>query len=104
MFTTKLLGKILFGICLMSALSGCETAQGNKRNQGHLDDSAVTAKVTEALAKDPILQKYRIEVLTVSGEVVLKGHVDSPQDVYKAAEVVNKVEGVKSLLNLLSDK
>jgi len=103
MFKSKLLGKILIGISVVTSLSGCETTQ-NQIKQKHLDDATVTAKVKEAISKDPTLQKYKIDVLTVSGEVVLKGHVDSLKDVFKAAEIVNKIEGVQSLLNDLSEK
>ena len=99
MFTSKLLGKLLIAICLVTSLSACETT----RNL-HLDDATVTAKVKEALSKDPTLRKYTLDVYTVSGEVVLRGHVDSIKDVYKAAEIVNKVEGVHFLLNDLSEK
>jgi hyperosmotically inducible periplasmic protein len=106
MFKSKLIGKILLGICLVTSLSGCETTQNTQmqQNNKHLDDAAVTARVKEALSKEPTLQKYAIDVLTVSGEVVLKGHVDSLKDVLKAAEIVNKVKGVQSLLNDLSEK
>jgi osmotically-inducible protein OsmY len=70
----------------------------------HLDDAVVTANVKESLSKDPTLQKYTIDVSTVSGKVVLSGHVDSLEDVYRAAKIVNSVEGVQSLFNDLSEK
>jgi osmotically-inducible protein OsmY len=106
MFKSKLLSKVLIGISLVTSLSGCETTQNQmmKLNQVHLDDVVVTAKVKESLSKDPTLQKYTIDVSTVSGEVVLRGHVDSLEDVYRAAKIVNKVEGVQFLLNDLSEK
>lgn len=106
MFKLKILSKVLIGVSLVTSLSGCETAKNQmmERSQVHLDDAVVTAKVRESLSKDPILQKYTIEVFTVSGEVVLRGHVGSLDDVYRAAEIVNKVEGVQSLLNDLSEK
>ena len=106
MYKSKLLSKVLIGISLVTSLSGCETTQSQmmKRKQVHLDDAVVTAKVKESLSKDPILQKYTIAVFTVSGEVVLRGHVGSLDDVYRAAEIVNNVEGVQSLLNDLSEK
>lgn len=106
MVRSKLLCKVLIGICLATSLSGCDTTQNQmmKRNQVHLDDAVVTAKVKESLSKDQTLQKYTIDVSTVSGEVELRGHVDSLEDVYKAAKIVNKVEGVKFLLNDLSEK
>jgi osmotically-inducible protein OsmY len=106
MFKSKLLIKVLIGIGLVTSISGCETTQNQmmKRNQVRLDDVEVTAKVKESLSKDPTLQKYTIDVFTVSGEVVLRGHVDSLEDVYRAAIIVNGVEGVQSLLNDLSEK
>ena len=106
MFKLRLLSKVLIGISLVTSLSGCETTQNQmmNRNQVRLDDAVVTAKVKESLSKDPTLQKYTIEVFTISGEVVLRGHVDSLEDVYRAAKIVNNVEGVQSLLNDLSEK
>jgi len=106
MFKSNLLSKVLIGISLVTSLSGCETTQSRmmKQNQVHLDDAVVTAKVKESLSKDPTLQKYTIEVFTMSGEVVLRGNVNSIEDVYRAAKIVNEVEGVRSLLNDLSEK
>ena len=106
MFKSKLLSNVLIGISLVTSLSGCETIQNQmmERNIVHLDDAVVTAKVKESLSKDPILQKYTINVFTVSGQVVLRGNVGSLEDVYRAAEIVNNVEGVQSLLNDLSEK
>ena len=102
----KLLCQVLIGVCLVTSLSGCNTTQNQmiKLNQMHLDDAVITAKVKESLLKDPTLQKYTIDVSTVSGEVELKGHVDSLEDVYRAAKIVNKVGGVKFLQNFLSEK
>ena len=103
MFKSKLLSRFLIGISLAASLSGCETTQ-NHMMERHLDDAAVTAKVKESLSKDPILQKYTIDVSTQSGKVVLRGHVDSLEDVYRAAKIVYSVEGVQFLFNDLSEK
>ena len=103
MFKLNILSNVLIGISLVTFLSGCETIQ-NQMMERHLDDAAVTAKVKESLSKDPILQKYTIDVSTQSGKVVLRGHVDSLEDVYKAAKIVNSVEGVQFLFNDLSEK
>ncbi len=104
MVRSNFLLKTLASLCLIAALVGCETSQGQKRTKVHLDDAVVTQKVKEALANDPTLQKYTIDVRTLDGEVVLKGHVGSLQDVFRAAEIVNKVDGVESLYNGLSEK
>jgi osmotically-inducible protein OsmY len=103
MFKSKLLSNVLVGISLVTSLSGCETTQ-NQMMERHLDDAVVTANVKESLSKDPTLQKYTIDVSTKSGKVVLSGHVDSLEDVYRAAKIVNSVEGVQSLFNDLSEK
>jgi len=103
MFTLKLLYRVLIGIGLVASLSACATP-GELMMERKKDDAAVTAKVKEALSKEPTLRKYTLDVYTVSGEVVLRGHVDSIKDVYKAAEIVNKVKGVQFLLNDLSEK
>ncbi len=76
----------------------------HQMSEVHYDDQTVTAKVKAALSNDPTLKKYAIGVQTIKGEVVLEGKVDSMQDVYKAAEVVNHVEGVQSLFNDLDVK
>lgn len=105
MVKLKPLRMLLTSIGLLAALAACETTQNKgKTSKAHLDDAVVTTKVKEALAKDPNLQKYAIEVNTISGEVILRGHVGSVQDVYRAAEVVHGVEGVQSMLNDLSEK
>ena len=106
MFKANVFVKSAICISLITVLSGCETfqSQEQKREQVHLNDAVVTANVKEALAKEPTLQKYTIDVQTVSGEVVLRGHVGSGQDIFKAAEIVNKVEGVQWLLNDLTYK
>ena len=104
MFASKLLCRMLIVISLIALLSGCAGFQTGRRELVTLDDSVVTANVKDALAKDPILGKYKIDVNTVSGEVILRGRVGSLQDVYHAAEVVNNVRGVHSLFNDLSEK
>ncbi len=103
MSTLKVLSKILIGITLVSALSACETTE-QMRQRSQENDAAITAKVQESLAQDPVLKKYAINVFTLSGEVVLRGHVDSAEDVYRAARIVNKIKGVQSLFNDLSEK
>ena len=103
MFRPKFLSIVMIWTGLVTSLSGCETAL-MKQNQVHLDDAAITTKVKESLSKDPILQKYTIDVSTLSGEVELRGHVDSLEDVYRAAKIVNHIDGVRFLLNDLSEK
>lgn len=76
----------------------------NQKPEQHFSDQTVTTMVKAALANDPTLRRYIINVKTINGEVLLEGQVDSLNDVYKAAEVVNRVDGVKSLYNGLDVK
>ena len=98
--------KLLASICLIVTLVGCAvTATTQNQNaMQHFDDSTITAKVKVAISNDSVLKKFAIDVRTYKGEVVLKGVVDTQQDVLHAAEIVTRVEGVVSLFNDLDVK
>ncbi len=95
--------KSLVCVCSIIALWGCAAMQNQSSGQP-VDDQAITAGVQAALSKDPSLEKYMITVQTFKGEVVLRGRVDTQQDVGRAAEVVHGVKGVVSLYNDLAVK
>ena len=63
----------------------------------YVKDSVITTKVKALLAKDDLLNSVRMGVKTYAGIVQLSGFVDSPQTVYKAAEITSSVKGVKSI-------
>jgi len=98
MITLRSFGMCLACMCLIASMLGCATTQ-SLTSQQHFSDQTITAKVKDALSRDPSLIKFAIQVRTLKGEVVLEGNVASIEDVYKAAAIVNHVDGVTSLFN-----
>jgi hyperosmotically inducible protein len=66
-----------------------------------LDDTAITAKVKEAIFVEPELEVLKISVNTTNGVTTLTGSVDTPQNSIRAEEIASKVNGVKSVKNQL---
>lgn len=69
-----------------------------------IDDAAITAKVKTALIGEPGLKALQINVDTANGVVTLRGAVDSPQNLDRATQVAQAVQGVKSVDNRLNVK
>jgi len=69
-----------------------------------LDDAAITAKVKTAMIGEPGLKALQINVDTANGVVTLTGAVDTPQNLDRATQVAQAVEGVKSVDNRLNVK
>lgn len=68
------------------------------------DDSALTAKVKAAIVAEPELSVLDIKVDTANGVVTLSGTIDTPQKLDRATQVVQAVDGVKTVNNQLSLK
>ena len=66
-----------------------------------VDDAAITASVTQALAKDAELNASRIEVQTRAGVVHLAGHAPSAAAKARAGELAGAVQGVSAVDNAL---
>jgi hyperosmotically inducible periplasmic protein len=64
-------------------------------------DTAITAEVKTALARDKNVSSSGIHVDTVAGVVTLKGSVPSPEMAQQAAQLAEQTEGVKSVNNQL---
>lgn len=69
-----------------------------------VDDSALTAKVKAAIVAEPELSALDIKVDTANGVVTLTGTIDTPQKLDRATQVVQAVDGVKTVDNKLSLK
>lgn len=65
------------------------------------DDTVITHKAIATLLSTEELEGMKISVETYLGEVLLSGVVESQKDKMKAAYVVSKVDGVKSVKNEL---
>ena len=88
-------------VLAMGTMAACTPTRVTKSAGEQVDDSAVTAKVKTALARDPSTSAYRIDVETFRGDVQLNGFVDDAAMKSSAARVAKSVEGVKSVSNNL---
>ncbi|WP_140919082.1 molecular chaperone OsmY [Limnobaculum xujianqingii] len=72
-----------------------------KKVDNFMGDSTITAKVKSALLDHKSIESTHISVETTGGVVTLSGFVTSTEQMTQANEVVEKVEGVKSVSNKL---
>ncbi|WP_020158318.1 MULTISPECIES: BON domain-containing protein [Methylobacter] len=92
-------GTAIAGERLDIAAGGGEYTAGE-----YVDDAMITTKVKAAIVNDARLSAFDINVETNQGVVQLNGFVDSQADINEAAEVAQRVEGVKSVENNLQLK
>jgi osmotically-inducible protein OsmY len=83
---------------------GCAATATRESTGEYIDDSAITAKVKEAIFREPTLKSFEIKVETYKGVVQLSGFVSSESNVDKAVEIANGVNGVKSVKNGMLSK
>jgi hyperosmotically inducible protein len=67
-----------------------------------IDDTTITAAVKAGILAEPGLKVLKIEVDTKNGEVMLTGSVDSTENVERATQIANAIQGVKSVDNRLA--
>ena len=84
---------------LLTALSGCASAQSHETAGQYVDDTVVTTKVKAAIFNEPGLKTLQINVKTYKGVAQLSGFVDSSVNAAKAGEVARGVEGITSVQN-----
>jgi osmotically-inducible protein OsmY len=64
-----------------------------------MDDTAITAKVKAAMARDKDVSATSVSVETVKGEVRLSGFVNSTAEKQRAEQLALQTEGVRSVQN-----
>jgi len=69
-----------------------------------VSDNDITEKVKAALAAEPSLAGQEIKVTTKASEVTLSGTVSVDTMMYTAAQVTEKVAGVKYVINEIYPK
>ncbi|WP_442497767.1 BON domain-containing protein [Methylobacter sp. sgz302048] len=79
-------------------------AGGGETAGEYVDDAMITSKVKAAIVGDSRLSAFDVNVETHQGVVQLNGFVDSQEAINAAAEVAQRVEGVKSVDNNLQLK
>lgn len=93
--------RLLAGVWLIALLASCATTSTQQSTGEYIDDAAITAKVKASILDDPMLKVMQIKVETYKGVVLLSGFVDTQQMRTHAAEVAERVRGVKLVRNEL---
>lgn len=94
----KSLSALFMALSLLFFL-GCAATATRESTGEYIDDSVVTAKVKEAIIREPTLKSFEIKVVTYKGVVQLSGFVSSQSNIDKAVEIASGVNGVKSVKN-----
>jgi hyperosmotically inducible periplasmic protein len=92
-------GLALSAFVVMMALSPLAFGEGAGQ---YIDDAAITAKVKAALISDSRLKATEVKVETTQGSVQLTGMVNTKDQESEAVHTANKVDGVKSVEDLLT--
>lgn len=78
------------------ALSACAVA--------HAETDMLVDKVKTALAAEPTLKSVKLDVTNKGGEITLAGHPDTGAQLIKAANITEKIAGVKAVINEMYPK
>ncbi len=84
--------------------SGCAGSSTRESTGEYVDDSAITAKVKAALAKDDGVKAREVNVETFKGTVQLSGFVNSQAEKSRAADIAKGIQGVESVKNNITVK
>ncbi|HZY18042.1 MAG TPA: BON domain-containing protein [Ramlibacter sp.] len=100
------MSKLLVALMTAAVLAGCAGMPGGQggptRTAGQaVDDATIGTRLKAAYAADPELSALKINVDTTQGVVRLRGEVKSVALRRKAEEAARKIEGVKSVENML---
>ncbi|WP_029214616.1 BON domain-containing protein [Kallotenue papyrolyticum] len=66
-----------------------------------MPDTALTARITAALADDPVTALAPIEVISLLGVVTLQGRVPTPAIRERAEQIARSIPGVRTVINAL---
>lgn len=81
--------------------SACATTQMAGQQT---DDGRITGRIGRALAADPEVQRFDIDVDTLDRVVTLRGTVESENAKQSAEQIARSTEGVKHVNNLIAVK
>jgi len=99
----KYFSTLLMTFALLLSL-GCAATATKESTGEYIDDSAITAKVKDAIFREPTLKSSEITVETFKGIVQLSGFVSSQPNMDKAVEIAKGVKGVQSVKNDMRNK
>ena len=87
------------GVLVADEYATFKSENQQKRLEGFLNDSTVTAKIKAELVKDIGMKGLKISVETLKGEVILSGFVENDKQLKRAVEIASGVRGVQLVKN-----
>ena len=90
--------RFLITVVLLSMVA-CASTPTKESTGEYFDDSIITTKVKAAILYDPFLKSAEINVETFKGVVQLSGFVSSQENVKRATELAQSINGVTSVKN-----
>ena len=82
--------------------TGDSARAGVAKAEQAVDDASITAAIKAKIIAEPGLKVLKIDVDTKNGAVTLTGSADSMENVNRASQIANNVQGVKSVENRLA--
>jgi osmotically-inducible protein OsmY len=90
----------LFAAALgLVSMVGCSALDDDITVAEAVDDGVITTRVKAALAADDDLEAREIQVETREGVVQLSGFADESDDISKATDLADNIEGVRGVQN-----
>jgi hyperosmotically inducible periplasmic protein len=84
---------------LIATLAACAGGPAKRSTGEYIDDKTINTKVKAALLNDAAVSGIQVNVETYNGVVQLSGFVDDPDQIPRATEVAQGVEGVRAVRN-----
>jgi hyperosmotically inducible periplasmic protein len=94
----QLVTKTLLLGALALLASGCQLLRDHE-TAGYVGDSAITARVRQALIKDPNIEAREVGVQTYNGQVTLIGVVDDEDMARRVVHLAQHTSGVLGVQN-----
>lgn len=89
---------------ILVAFTACQHAGASRSAGDVIDDTTINTEVKAKLLKDEFMKGVAVNVDTYQGTVILRGTVDTQDQVTRAAEITRSVKGVKKVDNKLTTK
>ncbi len=93
------LSLVVFAVAALTSVVGCASTATQESTGQYVDDTVITGRVKTAIFNDASLKSAEINVETFKGVVQLSGFVNSTTDIQRAVQLVQGINGVRSVRN-----
>jgi hyperosmotically inducible periplasmic protein len=84
---------------LIATIAACAPSPTRRTTGEYIDDKTINTRVKAALLNDARVSGIQVNVETYNGVVQLSGFVDDPEQIPRATEIAQDVEGVRAVRN-----